>query len=414
MGELVLIIGRDPARLPGGAENYMAAQAQAARLSGYEPHAFVIARRAAIREEPFGTVHVVASPIGRVVGSTAPLHRPWLVPALVRFLRERPGPHVIHAHAGWTGPAVAAAAKLELHGIEVKVVGEFYATLLHEYDPRSRTALVRSSARMSLRYGLIYEWVRRVGAPHERRGYERAEVITINYENVRRLLLETYGDRPGIVRIAYCAPQAFGDEPGFAARRSRAGGAPPLIVAVSSQSARKGVDTLIAALAALRDRGVRFRAVLAGGGPLLGAHRRLLRSAGLEREVTLPGVVPDPLPYLRACEVFVLPSVAEQSGSVSVLEALQAGAPIVSTDVDGMPEDLTHEDDALLVPPREPRALADAIGRLLADGDLRRRLSRNARATYEARFAPERAAADLAGVYGSLGLEAPARPARIQ
>jgi glycosyltransferase involved in cell wall biosynthesis len=392
----------------------MAAQAQAARLSGYDPQAFVIARRAAMREEPFGTVHVVASPIPRAVGSMAPLHRPWLVPALVRFLRERRGPHVIHAHAGWTGLAVAAAAQLRRGGVDVRVVGEFYATLLHEYDSSSRTALVRSSARWRLRSGLIYEWVRCVGAPNERRGYERADLITVNYENVRRLLLDAYGDRRGIVRIAYCAPQAFGDEPRFAERTSRDDGAPPLIVAVSSQSARKGLDVLIAALVALRDRGIRFRAVLAGGGPLLGAHRRLVRSAGLEREVTLPGIVPDPLPYLRACDVFVLPSVAEQSGSVSVLEALQAGAPIVSTDVDGMPEDLTHEHDALLVPPREPRALGDAIARLLADGDLRRRLSRNARATYEARFAPERAASDLARVYEGLGLEAPVRPARIQ
>jgi colanic acid/amylovoran biosynthesis glycosyltransferase len=216
-------------------------------------------------------------------------------------------------------------------------------------------------------------------------------------------------------RIAYCAPLAFRPGPTFAERPAKpAPGRAPLIVTISRHAPRKGLDVLLRALALLRERGVQFRAQLAGDGPIHGALRQLAHELGVADYVEWPGLVPDPLPYLRECEVFALPTIAEDSGSMSVLEALQAGAPIVCSGVDGLPEDLTHEHDALLVPPRDPRALADALARLLGDEQLRGRLSRNARATYEARFAPGPAAADLAGVYSSLGLEAPAHAARVQ
>jgi glycosyltransferase involved in cell wall biosynthesis len=411
MGELVLVTGRDPTLHSSGAENYMAAQALCARHLGYEPHMFVVGRRSKVFETDFGTVHRVASPVRLTVAHGSVLHRRLLTPAVVRFLRARPGPHLIQGHAGWARIATDAASRLTSLGIPTRSFALFYSTVEHEQTAKYEGALVQSDLRRRLAYAFLVAWVRAASVPNERAGYLRADRVAVNYENVRRLLAEAYGERTDVERVAYCAPTAFRPDasPTGSGNVRGADGMPPLIVSVSRHSARKGLDVLIRALAELRERGVAFRAMLVGAGRMLAAHRRLADQLGVAGLVTFPGIVPDPLPYLRECDVFVLPSTAEDSGSLSVLEALQLGAPVVASAVDGLPEDLTDGRDALLVPAGDPHALANAIARLLADPELRGAISRAALETYEARFTAERASADLARVYENLGLEVPAR-----
>jgi glycosyltransferase involved in cell wall biosynthesis len=409
MGELVLLCGRDPLRFAGGSESYASSRALAARRCGLHPHLFAASGRTETLETPFGTVHRVLSPWRSTAAHAAACHRRALVRAVVSFLRARPGPHLIQSYAGWSKLATDAAGKLNAEGVATATYCEFYSYVGHEQQGKLGSRLVRASRWRRLEYSLLLAWVRAVSIPTERAGYLRADRVAVNYENVRRLLVAAYGER-SIERISYCAPLAFRGDATFVERPADVGGEhEPLIVSVSRHSARKGLDILIRALAVLRDRGDRFRATLVGTGPMLAANRALVTELGLDPLVSLPGRVDDVLPYLRDCEVYVLPSTTEDSGAISVLEALQAGAPIVSTDVDGLPEDLEHERNALLVPPWDSRALADAISRLLADPELRRSLSRGARGTYETRFTAERAAADLARVYEILGLHVPAR-----
>ncbi len=150
---------------------------------------------------------------------------------------------------------------------------------------------------------------------------------------------------------------------------------------------------------------MRFRACLIGPGRLLDAHRRLARSLGLQQQVAIPGRVDDVAPYLELADIFVLPSLAEASGSVSVLEALRAGKAIVASACDGIPEDLADGRDALLCAPGNVPDLAAALRTALDDPTLRARLGAGARAVYERRFRPESFLAALAGVYEELYAE---------
>jgi glycosyltransferase involved in cell wall biosynthesis len=102
--------------------------------------------------------------------------------------------------------------------------------------------------------------------------------------------------------------------------------------------------------------------------------------------VAITGWVPDPYPYLEHADVFALPSLQEGSGSVSLIEALQAGVSIVASKVDGIPEDVEDGDSAVLVEPADADALHRALARVIGDGDLRRRLARRARETFLQRF----------------------------
>jgi glycosyltransferase involved in cell wall biosynthesis len=177
-----------------------------------------------------------------------------------------------------------------------------------------------------------------------------------------------------------------------------------MIVAISRHDARKGVDILLHALARLRQQGVQFRACLVGGGSLLVLHRRLAVRLRLDDVTTVVGPVPDSYPYLADADVFVLPSLEEGSGSLSLLEALQAGVAVVASRVDGIPEDVTDGDTALLVAPGDATALADAIERLLADDSLREGIARRGRRAFEARFSPDLFSAALGRTYAELGV----------
>jgi glycosyltransferase involved in cell wall biosynthesis len=117
------------------------------------------------------------------------------------------------------------------------------------------------------------------------------------------------------------------------------------------------------------------------------------------------------MPFLLEADIYVLPSLQEGSGSVALLEALQAGAAIIASEVDGIPEDIRHEHDALIVPPGDPVALEAAIVRLLGDPALRARLGAAARRTYEARFALPVMGRELSSLYAELGLPAVSRAA---
>ena len=174
----------------------------------------------------------------------------------------------------------------------------------------------------------------------------------------------------------------------------------PVLVSVSRHDVHKGLDVLLEALAVLRARGVPFRACLLGSGTLLGHHRRLAVRLGLGDVTVLPGFVADPYPYLQHADVFVLPSRGEcGSGSLSVLEAMQAGAAVVSSACDGIVEDVTSEEDAILVRPGQVDDLAGALARLLTDPSLRHRLTAAARNTFQRRFSSPGMVRALADAY---------------
>ena len=160
------------------------------------------------------------------------------------------------------------------------------------------------------------------------------------------------------------------------------GGDPTRLICVSRLSPEKGHAHLLSALARLTARGVEYRLDIVGTGqtdPLLRAQAERL---GLGSRVTFHGYVPyGPALFdlYRRAGALVLPSITEGFPQV-INEALSLGLPVVATRVGGIPSFLEHEVTALLLPPRDVPALADAIERIVTDEALRHRLSRNGRA----------------------------------
>ena len=114
----------------------------------------------------------------------------------------------------------------------------------------------------------------------------------------------------------------------------------------------------------------------------LQAMRLLAQQAGVSERIKTPGPIPkSEVPeHLARYYVFLNTTTVESFG-VSVVEAAALGMCLVTTNVGELPYIWTHEHDALLVPPNDPKAMAAAVRRILIEPGLAARLSRNARAT---------------------------------
>ena len=144
---------------------------------------------------------------------------------------------------------------------------------------------------------------------------------------------------------------------------------------------RKGVMYLLKAYRLLRKRGINCRLLLAGGGPQEREVRRYIATRRLTG-VELLGRISDDdkLRYFATADVYVSPATGQESMGIVLLEALAAGTPIVCSDIHGYRSVVRRGEQGLLVPPRDVKALADAIARLLSDADMRARMSESARA----------------------------------
>lgn len=387
---------KDPQRGRGGDVVYLRAHARAALRLGLTPHIFCAGRRDRVRETEIGVIHEVAAGPFSPEHLTLPLHAPFLTRAVVRFAQAEgtPAPLVLHGFSTW-GCIPARAARRLAGRRPVVAVASAYTLRSHETAAKRGGLGPAHRLRDRLRLAVDDVVARRLLPGFEAQAFAETRLVAVNYASVERLLEARFGPGLRVRRLPYASERAFLagygrvrlPVPGWLAALEPARA--PLVVAVSRQDARKGIDVLLHALARLRDRGVPFRACLVGGGPLLGPHRRLAARLRLAGRVVLPGWVEEPAGALAHADVFALPSLEEASGSLSLIEALQVGVASVASRVDGIPEDVTHGVSALLTPPGDASALAAALERLLRDRTLRVHLAGAARDTFAARFRPE-------------------------
>jgi len=122
-----------------------------------------------------------------------------------------------------------------------------------------------------------------------------------------------------------------------------------------------------------------------GAGPLEKSLKETVENLGLAGKVHFHGFRPDARSLMNGLDIFVMSSLHEGIPYV-LLEAMAAGKPVVCTAVGGVPEVVTHNVDGILVPPKDPIGLCNAVRELLAKRELMEMLGKNARDTIEKRF----------------------------
>jgi glycosyltransferase involved in cell wall biosynthesis len=214
-----------------------------------------------------------------------------------------------------------------------------------------------------------------------------AEVVLTCTSDGQRHLADLSGGETPVV-LAYHGVETAGRR-----RQPANSGQPPVILSVGRLVEKKGHETLLQAVALLRDRGSAVRLRIVGEGAEWARLQRLVHELGLDERVTFTGPLSEAEvvgEYERA-QVFALACRELENGDRDgipnvVLEAMAHGLPIVSTSSPGILEAVTHEQSALLAGPGDAAGLADQLERVLLEPGLRERIGAGALAVVRERF----------------------------
>jgi glycosyltransferase involved in cell wall biosynthesis len=283
---------------------------------------------------------------------------------LTRICRRRRF-DVVHTHTSKGGFVGRAAARLARTPVVLHTAHGF---AFHEGSSRAATAVYTRLERLAGRWS---DRVITVSAFH------RLWAIEQRLAPPERIVAVRNGISPSRLVV---------DQERDAVRRELGVGAGDLLlVSVGRLAAQKGLGTLLRALPALRERGLSLRVALVGDGPLRGELEGYVAEAGLGDMVTFLGFRTDVGDLVNASDAIVAPSLWEGL-SISVLEAMAFGKPIVATDIGSNRELLEDGVSGLLVPPEQPSRLAEAIAALADDRILAGRLGAAAKERFERDF----------------------------
>jgi phosphatidylinositol alpha-mannosyltransferase len=278
-------------------------------------------------------------------GTVAPIRFSPGSAARVRHELRLFGPDVTHAHE----PLTPSTSMLATWVSRAPVVATF-----HAFSERSRLLTA--------------------AAPFLRPVWRRTRIRLAVSRAAARFVGSRFGDGIRIVPNG-CDVDRF-------AEAHPAEGLPPgrRMLWVGRLDPQKGFSVALRAFAALAEEFPDLSLVVAGDGPDREAVRTLPAEAR-ERLVMLGNVRHRRLPaYHAACDVFISPAVGQESFGISLVEAMSAGLPVVASDIAGYREVVRAGEEGLLVPPGDAAALAQAVRRVLRDGDLVERLRQAGRA----------------------------------
>ncbi|MCK9387451.1 MAG: glycosyltransferase family 4 protein [Sulfuritalea sp.] len=224
--------------------------------------------------------------------------------------------------------------------------------------------------------------------------YARAKAVVTTGESLRRHLLETLDLEPlrvtsvptGIDTERFSPVKCAADK---TAAKLALGLDPAQrhLGIVATLRSWKGHLFLLDAFAQLNRPELHL--LIVGEGPMREPIEEKIAALGLSKRVTLPGQCADPERWMQAMDVFCLPSYANEGVPQAIIQAMLCALPIVTTPVGAILEAVSDGDTALVVPPKDARALANAVGRLLDDKALAAQIGGNARCVASADFSRE-------------------------
>jgi glycosyltransferase involved in cell wall biosynthesis len=321
-----------PELIVGGAERSMLKLAGGISRRGNEVDLVLAHAGGPLMDEVPASVRVVDLGAGRVLTS---------LPALARYLRrERPAALLSVLQANLIAPWARSLA-----GVSTRIfvserntlsseIRHYASSLRMRLMPRMiRLSYPRADGIVAVSEGVATDLAKATGIPRRRIQVIYNPIVTPRLEEMSRESLTNPWFEPG---------------------------APPVILAVGRLTVQKDFGTLIRAFSSVRRSHVAHLMIL-GDGEERAALQSQIQDAGLERDVSMPGYIPNPYPYMKRSSLFVLSSRWEGLPGV-LIEALYCGVPAVATDCpSGSREILADGKFGPLVPVGDAKALAEAI-----------------------------------------------------
>lgn len=308
-----------------------------------------------------------------------PGERPQQVPALIAFFRAH-RPDIVHFNLHHPFACRYAILAATLAGVPARIATTHLPTIPPDvYTWKGRLAL-RLAYRCVHLMLVDSETNRRRALAHYPIAEEKLQVVP---HGVRVEDFPIEGTRASVA-----------EEFGLDARA-------PIVGTVGRLSPQKAMEDVIEAAALVRRGFPDAHFLIIGDGERRAELERLALARGLGAHVRFTGYREDVPRLLAAMDVFVLSSLYEGM-PFSILEAMAAARPVVATRVDGVPEVVVDGETGLLVPPREPQRLAEAIEHVLAHPQRAREMGRRGRERVRAHFSRERMVTTIEGLYRAL------------
>ena len=224
-----------------------------------------------------------------------------------------------------------------------------------------------------------------------------ARVIAVSAA-IRRRLIERDGVPPAkITVVPNSVPPVWGLR-GDALPLPAELGEGPVVGVVARLQPEKGVTNFVTAAARVAKEFSAARFVVVGDGPLREELFALAEDLGVRERFLFLGFRPDAQALIKLMDVVAVPSVSEGTPLV-VLEAMAAGVPVVASEVGGIPDQIRHGHEGILVPPADSRALGDALLDLLRDPERARRMGEAGRLRAGTEFGHENMVRRVEGIY---------------
>jgi colanic acid/amylovoran biosynthesis glycosyltransferase len=300
-----------------------------------------------------------------------------IFPKTVHFAHQMAGDGVTHIHGHFA--TYPAAAAFVIH----RLVGIPYSFTAHGSDLHRDRRMLREKVA------------------------ESDFVVAISDHN-REIILkecgEQYGEKTAVI---HCGVDTDVFQPRSNDSTAKRSGKPLSILCVGTLHEVKGQTYLLEACRRLKKRGVYFDCHFVGDGPDRASLTRRSKEAGIAEQVHFHGqrTRQEIAQLMSKADVVVAPSVPTSDGRregipIVLMEAMASGLPVIASSISGIPELVENERSGLLVPPRDARALTDALERLHATPVLRQKLSLEGRKKVEQQFDLHANAAALALRFG--------------
>lgn len=299
-----------------------------------------------------------------ICGEMSPVHD-WRTAGAIARLAVTEKVDVIHAHSFKAGLLCMRASHMGRRAFSV--VCTFHNPLRRHKNP-------------------LKDWLSRAIVARVGHAMDRVVVISCALEDEAVHLLGL--PRPKLTQIYNGITMGpFEDGTGGPQFRAQLGLSEdtPVVLAVARLIPQKGIQYLIAASQLLREDRPAVKYVVVGDGPYRAELEALAHEKGVDNSFIFAGFRTDMPAALAAADLVCLPTL-EEGLSISAIESMAAGKPVVASQVGGLPE-IIVPGTGLLVPPANPGTLAEAIHALLSDRALRVRLGENGRRRVREGFA---------------------------
>jgi len=267
---------------------------------------------------------------------------------------------------------------------KVILINNYFTSVKHEWEGMLKCLKVSDYGLLrKIQYLFLFFTLQPVLTCLEEYLLHKADLIIVNYQSTQNILIRQFKlKKYKFFHSSFFLETEKTEVPGPMSQKLPR----TFILTVVRHDPRKGINILLHAYKILIDKGYKIPLVIVGTGELFKANIKLAFRLGISSWVKFLGYVRDTTPLMKKAKLFCLPSLEEGAGSIAINEAMMYGLPIVSTNIDGISEDIINKKNGILFKAGNSNDLAMQIKYLLDNPNCANTLGKTARKIYSEKF----------------------------